>query len=307
MRYTLIKEMRETLDALQKQLQAFCQQLAELPLAAARTFILPAPLKGQELTPTPNIHVEALTGQPARHKALDHLQQLFMQQQSETVSTRSAVRLPGALCVKTSLDQQQRLHELCETINQLKSHFQKLVTVDSGLPSTARFPFVHQHFPGLITLNAYRSVTLLPAPDSIHFGWANKHVIKRFSRDAIIEQLEKSLQAKRARAPWTREQWAKHVSAELDLVRSLPAKARLKIKRPVKVQPIARTWQGAQQKQTQFACPSPLIVTCPPGTTIPEIGGLLNYDEENILHRHKPDAQPATLLIPRLWLWQVYD
>ncbi|WP_241622624.1 DNA replication terminus site-binding protein [Rosenbergiella australiborealis] len=304
MRYSLVEDMRETLNCIEQDLLQFCQIISETRLMMARVFVLPPILKGEELTPTPTIHVEQQLGNKARQLAVQHYAHLYLQQQSEKKSTRSATRLPGALCLNVTAQQQNSLTLLSERINQARQYFQQLVTVDAELPAAARFPFVHQHFPGLLTLNVYRTLTVLPSVDSINFGWANKHVIKRLTPDDVIQTLEKSLSAKRARAPWTREEWAEKVQEELALIKALPADTKLKIKRPVKVQPIARVWQSDQQKQTQLACPNPLIVTCLEGETCPELGTLTDYDEANVTHRHKPDARPATLIIPRLWLWK---
>ncbi|GAA0484912.1 MULTISPECIES: DNA replication terminus site-binding protein [Tatumella] len=306
MRYTLVSEMRECINLMEHQLRQLADTLQQLPLLAARVFSLPPVMKGDEQNATETISVQQFTGQTAREMALGHLQRLFMQQQSENVSTRAAVRLPGALCFKTDRAAFEQLQQQTDGINQLKLLLEQLITRDSGLSSEARFPFVHQHFPGLITLNAYRSVTLLPAPASVHFGWANKHIIRNVSRDEICQQLEKSLSAGRAKAPWTREQWAEKVAAELELVAALPADARLKIKRPVKVQPVARLWDRQKKQQRQLPCPTPLIFCCP-DHNVPVIGELTNYDQQAINHRYKPAAQPMTLLIPRLWLWQASD
>ena len=302
-RYDLVEDLRQCADRLDEELNALQHQLSALPLLVGRVFSLPPVAKGAEHEPITQISVTQHLGEEARQLALQHYCRLFIQRQSENISTKAAVRLPGALCFETDEHQHALLHQQVENINQLKARLEQIITVESGLPSEARFEFVHTHLRGLLTLNAYRAITLLDAPDSVRFGWANKHIIKNVTPQEIIEKLEKSLKAGHAQAPWTREQWAEKVQQELIAVQSLPAGARLKIKRPVKVQPIARIWDKEQQKQTQLACPSPLLVLCPHRQQVPVLGELLNYDAENITHRYKPQAEPLWLLIPRLHLY----
>lgn len=303
--YDLRLRMNECFRELELSTIDLTRFLDRLELIQARVFSLPEIEKGTEHNPALTIEVTPHQGQAAHRLAMEHFQKLFIHHNGINISSKAAVRLPGALCYAVDQAEYQAAQLLIQEVNKLKAELEHIVTVESGLPSEQRYDFVHSQLRGLITLNAYRSINYLLEPDSVRFGWANKHIIKNLSRDELLQKLEKSLTAGRAVAPFSREQWLDNINREIIDVKSLPEHAILKIKRPVKVQPIARVWYRDNQKQVQHSCPSPFITLClrEPHLHIPKLGELGNYDASSVKHRYKPESQKLNLLIKRLHLY----
>ncbi|TBL98507.1 DNA replication terminus site-binding protein [Hafnia paralvei] len=283
--------------------------LKSLTPLQANVFQLPDIEKGKEHDEVTHISVIPCSGETAFDAGLQHFRRLFIHHHAQHISSKAAVRLPGVLCYSATYSQVKSTSALISEVNQLKKQLEKIIAVESGLPPEQRFEFVHAHLKGLITLSAYRSLTVLHNPTTVRFGWANKSVIKNMQRDEVIARLEKSLTANRSVPPYSREQWAELVSQELEDVMRLPEGAKLKIKRPVKVQPIARVWYQEEQKQVQHPCSMPLISLTDEfsETPVPLLGDLGDYDADNIQVKHRPRAKKLELLIPRLHLYRELD
>lgn len=283
--------------------------LKSLTPLQANVFQLPDIEKGKEHDEVTHIRVIPCSGEAAFDAGLQHFRRLFIHHHAQHISSKAAVRLPGVLCYSATYSQVKSTSALISEVNQLKKQLEKIIAVESGLPPKQRFEFVHAHLKGLITLSAYRSLTVLHNPTTVRFGWANKSVIKNMQRDEVIARLEKSLTANRSVPPYSREQWAELVSQELEDVMRLPEGAKLKIKRPVKVQPIARVWYQEEQKQVQHPCSMPLISLTDEfsETPVPLLGDLSDYDADNIQVKHRPRAKKLELLIPRLHLYRELD
>ncbi|AOM40080.1 DNA replication terminus site-binding protein [Xenorhabdus hominickii] len=304
-KYHSIESLTTCFKKQEEKLSELISLLTNYSVINARVFKLPLIEKGEEHEQLTEIMVNPLQGSEALNLGLHFYQKLFIHHNSPNISSKAASRLPGALCFSVSHQQYKEAMNAINEVNQLKVELENIVTKQSGVSKEQRFEFVHDHLRGLITLNAYRTITPLLNPDSINFGWANKNIINKVTKQQILEQLEKSYNAGRAVPPYSSDQWAALVALEITDIKKLPDDVVLKIKRPVKVQPITRVWYSEIQKQVQYACPLPLIVFYTDDSEItPKIGSLSDYNANAIKHRYKPKAKPLEMIIPRLHLYR---
>lgn len=304
-KYDLIEQFNACFKQLETEIEVLATSLKTLTLLPSAVFELPDVSKEEEHDEVVRVTVSPSYNEDARDLTLKLISNLFIYDNAPHISSKRAIRLPGVLCFSTSNKEFKTIKAQVEQINTLKTQLSDIVTKESGISKEERFDFVHNQLKGLITLNAYRTLTLLSDPDTVRFGWANKNIIKNLTRNEVLAQLEKSREANRAVPPYTREQWVERLDNEIMTLSQLPEDAKLKIKRPVKVQPIARVWYSELQKQVQYACPLPLLAFYIDKESHfePIIGELPDYNADNIQIRHRPKAKPLQLVIPRMHLY----
>ncbi|WP_311751820.1 DNA replication terminus site-binding protein [Proteus columbae] len=304
-RYDLIEQFNLCFQQLEVEIKKLTDVLKNLTLLPSAVFELPEVSKEEEHDEVVRVTVSPCYNEEARDLTLKLMANLFIYDNAPHISSKRAIRLPGVLCFSTDNQTFKSVKKQVEQINLLKKQLSDIVTKESGISKEERFDFVHNQLKGLITLNAYRTLTLLSDPDTVRFGWANKNIIKNLTRNDVLTQLEKSREANRAVPPYTSEQWAERLDKEIITLSQLPENAKLKIKRPVKVQPIARVWYSELQKQVQYACPLPLLAFYidKESDFKPVIGELPDYDADNIQIRHRPKAKKLQLIIPRMHLY----
>ncbi|HEM8183171.1 TPA: DNA replication terminus site-binding protein [Providencia stuartii] len=297
-------DLIEGFNRLESKITELSQLIAEQPSISATVFRLPDVMKGEENNEIKQIDVEKITGKLAIQHAIEHYNLLFIHDKSELTSNKSAVRLPGAICIDTPYSTYQTFRVLLDEINELKIQIKQIVTQKSGVDESQRFEFIHDTLHGLLTLNTYRTLTYLTDIDTIRFGWANKKVINKMTKEQVLSKLQGSLESGRQPLGVAKEEWLKQLEQEILLISQLNNDVILKTQRPVKVQPIARVWDSAQQKQTQFACANPLLIfAVEKSLTDIVIGNLPDYHVDNIAIRNRPRSKPVELLIPRLNLY----
>ncbi|SUC00586.1 DNA replication terminus site-binding protein [Proteus vulgaris] len=304
-KYDLIEQFNLCFKQLELEINDLTEKLRKLALLPSAVFELPDVTKEEEHDDVMHVTVSPSYDDEALELTLKLMANLFIYDNAPHISSKRAIRLPGVLCFSASNIEFKSVKEDVEHINSLKKQLSDIVTKESGISKEERFDFVHNQLKGLITLNAYRTLTLLSDPDTVRFGWANKNIIKNLTRNDVLAQLEKSREANRAVPPYTSEQWAERIDKEIITLSQLPENAKLKIKRPVKVQPIARVWYSELQKQVQYACPLPLLAFYIDKEIDfkPIIGELPDYDADNIQIRHRPKAKKLQLIIPRMHLY----
>lgn len=304
MKYDARYKLSKCFDLLKAELACFLTELNTLSLTSAIVFKLPETKKGEENNDINQIAISTLTGKAALNLALTNYNRLFIHDSPQHISNKTAIRLPGALCFNLSVENYLGIKQQLETINKLKTELKNIVTHQSGIKKEQRFEFIHQQLHGLITLNAYRKINYVESPSSINFGWANKNIVNKVTKEQILERLHKNYQSEKAMSAYTKQQWRTLIEKEIQDLNSISNDAILKIQRPVKVQPIARVWYANEKQQVQYACPLPLLSFSSDTNHLTKLGTLTDYDINNIKIKYKPKNKKLKLIIARLHLYQ---
>ena len=288
--------LRQTFTQLEQALQAlnaWLRQQADQGLVKARCFALPTVAMGDEHEPVTQITVSPLLDEEALTAALSSYQQWFVQ---PNTSAKASFRLPGYLLLP-SASRPQLQHHISE-INNLKSQFK--AQVQAAGSRDQKFALVHHTLPGLITLQVYRHLVLLPhAASRLGFTWANKQIIQKIDKEALVAQL----MASRLLPPPLTDAltWQQCVDREIYDVKRLPASTELRLRRPVKTHPMVnvRWLEEISPRQQQVKAHLPLLL-CQDDP--PAITELANYPPT--LQRARRAASISDEpLIPRLHIY----
>lgn len=294
--------LNELMDQQIQQLNQLHQHLLASRLVQAKVFTLPAPEYGEHQKPDAPIEVGRLTDAEAFTRALASWRHMFA---GPGENTRLAYRLPGA--VQVSPAEPDRVLQLVREINECRKAF-KAAMMDADFKSAnERFEFLHAPgmFPMLITLHMFRAIPLAPPESrSVSFCWANKPVMQRLTKEAVMENLEASCQTppKHIVDPAA---WQAQLEQEMVSLTTLPAGTQLQIRRPAPVQPQAWVYYGPPRTRRMFVAATPLLVV---GESPIKIGDLKDYDPTtNSSPPTSPRLTDSEPLIPRLWLYRVKE
>lgn len=274
-------------------LNAWLTQQADAGLVKARCFALPAVAMGDEHEPVSQIAVSSLLGDEALSAALNSYQQWFIQPNH---SAKASFRLPGYLLLPSALRPPLQQHIF--QINDLKSQFK--AQVQAAGSRDQKFALVHNTLPGLITLQVYRHLVLLPHDASrLGFTWANKQIIQKIDKDVLVAQL---MAARQTPPPLTDAlTWQQCVDREIYDVKRLPASTELRLRRPVKTHPMVNVrWQEEitpRQQQVKAHLPLFLCQDDPPAIT-----ELADYPPTQLRARRAATISDEAL-IPRLHIY----
>lgn len=274
-------------------LNDWLRQQAASDQVKVRCFALPAVAMGDEHQPVTQIAVDTLSGDEALDAALGSFQQWFIQPHH---SAKASFRLPGYLLLPAHL--KPELAQYIDQINALKSQFK--AEVQAAGNRDQKFALVHNTLPGLITLQVYRHLVLLPHDASrLGFTWANKQIIQKIDKEALVAQL---MSARQVPPPLTDAlTWQQCVDREIYDVKRLPASTELRLRRPVKTHPMVNVrWQEEiTPRQQQVKAHLPLLLCQDEPPAITELG---HYPPSQL--RAKRAAQITDEpLIPRLHIY----
>lgn len=247
--------MCDAFDTLWKQLQNELQQLAwqmnDAPVQSAIVSPLPPVPRGQENEPILSIRPKPVVGQAAIDAALACYQDLHNRPE---YSHKAARRTVGALWYSPAVasTNPKGISDAVERINSTKLTMQNWIRLHAP-DRTARTNLIREVCPGVMTLSLYRQLRCLNHADvtKVHFSWQRKDALVVPDKEALLKRIDTEMER-------AQDKYLLPLAQLKDQIHQAPAAA-LRVRRAVKVQPVANLFFKAAPVQTVTA-PMPLIV-----------------------------------------------
>lgn len=271
------RDMADTPFDISEHFEIICQNIDRLnriikqvpPLAALAAAVPPTP-KGSK-APIRHIEMVEQTGRAAIHLAAESYRDLYIH---PSYSQQAARRTVGAIWYTPKQHPLiEGLASTIECINTAKSAIEQYVT-ETYTSRTERFEALRVDCPGVMTLHLYRKIRCLNNTNvkSVRFSWLRKDTIVMPVKSELVQRISEEIERSSADKRLPLEQLMQRVVAVPEY--------RLRIRRPVPVQPVANIRIG-DRVQTVTA-PMPLIII---QKEMPLLKGLASYDSTSAVQR----------------------
>jgi len=255
-------------------------------------FSLPAIAKKEETSRPDFIEVTVAQGMVAQSKIKEAW---FRYYGEDGCSTKAAYREPGAYVIVVSKEERQAVRDVVACVNRAKSAF--LTMAHQIENEDERFEIVHDLFPMLLINNLRRDITIHEDPKSLRFGWANKPLIFKRTKKAIMDKLDKSQRRNHKLLGDADDTWVHQIENEIETLSRIPEDAELREIRDVRVSP------SVNIDKKVYACPIPVLVLVEKRKK-PFIKLLENYDKLKSKPRGRKPVE-RQLVNARLHIYQL--
>jgi DNA replication terminus site-binding protein len=239
----------EQWSAMDRDIRSLSSLVKSLQANVAVAAALPNTAKGRENDPIEHITIEERTGKEAQRLAATCYQDLHI---DSHFSQKSARRTVGVLWFSpTPTDAISELVELVKRVNEAKASIEEHVTKNYS-SRQERFEALRAACPGVMTVHLYRKIRCYNLEDvsTARFTWQRKDVLIRPEKAELLRRINEELVRSGPDHQLPLEQLIHRISG-------VPA-ARLRVRRKVKVQPVANV-RVAGVVQTVTA-PMPIII-----------------------------------------------
>ena len=225
---------------------------------------IPPIIKGEEQVTVTEIIPEHVTGAQAMRVAAEAFSDIYLK---PPFSQKSARRYVGVIHLHPEQPHCAEILALIAAINSHKAAIEHLVVTEHSTRQ-ARFNAIHDNCPGVMTLQLYRKIHCFDNSGfdnsgfnddaaganalikSVRFSWQRKDALHQPDKSQLIEQIKAEQQRAAPDYQLALQQLYQQVSTAPE--------AALRIRRPVKVQPVANI--VSQSGLKTVTAPLPIIV-----------------------------------------------